>query len=100
MPLIFPSRVSSSQIGSAKVAGTEDRATTIALRDILLRSGQAGLPRLMRRLLTGYAIGYNLRHGRHGRLSQSRYKPVVCDDDGYFTQLVRYILLNPIRGGW
>jgi len=54
----------------------------------------------MRRLLTGYAIGYNLRHGRHGRLSQSRYKPGVCDDDGYFTQLVRYILLNPIRGGW
>jgi REP element-mobilizing transposase RayT len=66
---------------------------------MLLRSGQAGLPRFMRRLLTGYAIGYNLRHGRHGHLFQNRYKSIVCDEDGYFTQLVRYIHLNPIRAG-
>jgi REP element-mobilizing transposase RayT len=66
---------------------------------ILLRSGQEGLPRFMRRLLTGYAIGYNLRHGRHGHLFQNRYKSIVCDEDAYFTQLVRYIHLNPIRAG-
>jgi len=66
---------------------------------ILLRSGQAGLPGFMRRLLTGYAIGYNLRHGRHGHLFQNRYKSIVCDEDAYFTQLVRYIHLNPIRAG-
>ena len=66
---------------------------------ILLRSGQEGLPRFMRRLLTGYAIGYNLRHGRHGHLFQNRYKSIVCDEDGYFTQLVRYIHLNPLRAG-
>ena len=53
----------------------------------------------MRRLLTGYAIGYNLRHGRHGHLFQNRYKSIVCDEDAYFTQLVRYIHLNPIRAG-
>ena len=35
---------------------------------ILLRSGPSGLPRFMRRLLTGYAINYNLRHRRHGHL--------------------------------
>ena len=66
---------------------------------ILLRSGRAGLPGFMRRLLTGYAIGYNLRHSRHGHLFQNRYKSIVCDEDGYFTQLVRYIHLNPIRAG-
>jgi REP-associated tyrosine transposase len=66
---------------------------------ILLRSGHEGLPRFMRRFLTGCAIGYNLRHGRHGHLFQNRYKSIVCDEDGYFTQLVRYIHLNPIRAG-
>jgi putative transposase len=34
----------------------------------LLRSGDAGLPPLMRRLLTGYAVRFNRRHRRHGQL--------------------------------
>jgi len=64
---------------------------------ILLRSGPYGLPRFMRRLLTGYAIGYNRRHGRHGHLFQNRYKSTVCEEDLYFKELVRYIHLNPLR---
>jgi len=63
----------------------------------LLRSGAPGLSRFMRRFLTGYAIGYNLRHRRHGHLFQNRYKSIVCDEDGYFRELVRYIHLNPVR---
>ena len=39
----------------------------------LLRSGDTGLPTLMQRLLTGYAIGFNRRHRRHGQLFQNRY---------------------------
>jgi hypothetical protein len=53
----------------------------------------------MRRLLTGYAVSYNLRHRRHGHLFQNRYKSIVCDGDSYFTELVRYIHLNPLRVG-
>ena len=37
---------------------------------VLLRSGPAGLPRFMRRLLTGYAITFNRRHKRAGHLFQ------------------------------
>ena len=66
---------------------------------ILLRSSQAGLPHYMRRLLTGYAVGYNLRHKRHGHLFQNRYKSIICEEDAYFQELVRYIHLNPLRGG-
>ena len=40
---------------------------------ILIKSGSFGLPNFMRRLLTGYAITYNLRHRRHGHLFQNRY---------------------------
>ena len=64
---------------------------------ILLRSSQHGLSRFMRRFLTGYAITYNLRHKRHGHLFQNRYKSIVCDEDAYFRELVRYIHLNPLR---
>jgi len=65
----------------------------------LIASGPKGLPPFMRRLLTGYAVTYNLRHRRHGHLFQNRYKSIVCDADSYFTELVRYIHLNPLRVG-
>ena len=63
---------------------------------ILLRSGNYGLPSFMRKLLTGYAIYYNRRHKRHGHLFQNRYKSIVCEEESYFTELVRYIHLNVI----
>jgi putative transposase len=64
---------------------------------LLLCSGAMGLAKFMRRLLTGYAVSYNLRHRRHGPLFQGRYRSIVCDGDSYFTELVRYIHLNPLR---
>jgi putative transposase len=63
----------------------------------LLRSGPTGIAALMRRLLTGYAVSYNRRHKRHGPLFQNRYKSIVCQEDGYLQELVRYIHLNPLR---
>ena len=66
---------------------------------LLLCSGAQGLAKFMRRLLTGYAVSYNLRHRRSGHLFQNRYKSFVCDGDSYFTELVRYIHLNPLRVG-
>ena len=63
----------------------------------LFRSGGAGISNLMRRLLTGYAIHFNRRHRRHGQLFQNRYKSIICQEDIYFKELVRYIHLNPLR---
>jgi putative transposase len=64
---------------------------------LLLRSGPSGLPNFMRRLLTGYAITFNKRHHRSGHLFQNRYKSIICEEDPYFLELVRYIHLNPLR---
>ncbi|MCD6533602.1 MAG: transposase [Deltaproteobacteria bacterium] len=66
---------------------------------LLVRSSDYGLSRFMRRLLTGHAVTFNLRHNRHGHLFQNRYKSIVCDEERYFLELVRYIHLNPIRAG-
>jgi len=52
---------------------------------------------LMRRLLTGYAIYFNRRHRRHGQLFQNRYKSIICQEDMYFRELIRYIHLNSLR---
>lgn len=64
---------------------------------ILLRSGPSGLSRYMLRFLSGYAGSYNRRHRRHGHLFQNRYKSIVCEEDRYFKELLRYIHLNPLR---
>ena len=63
----------------------------------LFRTGKAPLSTLMRRLLTGYVIGFNHRHKRSGQLFQNRYKSIICQEDVYLQELVRYIHLNPIR---
>ncbi|MDI6793219.1 MAG: transposase [bacterium] len=66
---------------------------------LLLRTGHVPLSSFMRRLLTGYAIKFNLRQKRTGHLFQNRYKSIVCEEEPYLLELVRYIHLNPIRAG-
>jgi hypothetical protein len=53
----------------------------------------------MKKLLTGYAVNFNLRHKRNGHLFQNRYKSIICQEDPYFLELTRYIHLNPVRAG-
>ena len=66
---------------------------------LLLMPTQTPLASMMRRLLTGYAVSFNRRHNRTGHLFQNRYKSIVCDEDVYMLELVRYIHLNPVRAG-
>jgi REP element-mobilizing transposase RayT len=66
---------------------------------ILLKSGSMGLSTFMRRLLSGYAQYFNLRHHRVGHLFQNRYKSIICQEDAYFEKLVAYIHLNPLKAG-
>ncbi|NPV04851.1 MAG: hypothetical protein HPY67_08980 [Syntrophaceae bacterium] len=66
---------------------------------LLIRSGPHGISKFMRRLLTGYAVYYNRRHERHGYLFQNRYKSILCEEEPYFKELIRYIHLNPLRAG-
>ena len=62
---------------------------------LLIRTGVTPLSKIMRRLMTGYAVTFNKRHKRSGYLFQNRYKSVVCEEDPYFLELIRYI--NPLR---
>jgi REP element-mobilizing transposase RayT len=66
---------------------------------LLVRTASLPLARVMRSLLTGYAGAFNRRHGRHGHLFQNRYKSLLCQDEPYLLELVRYIHLNPLHAG-
>lgn len=66
---------------------------------LVLKTGPVPISTTMRRLLTGYAVWYNRKHKRHGHLFQNRFKSILCQEDAYLLELVRYIHLNPIRAG-
>jgi REP element-mobilizing transposase RayT len=66
---------------------------------LLCRTRGKPLATAMRQLLTGYAVNFNIRHRRHGHLFQNRYKSIVCQEETYLMELVRYIHLNLLRAG-
>ena len=49
--------------------------------------------------MSGYAGYFNRRHHREGHVFQNRYKSIVCEEETYFLELVRYLHLNPLRAG-
>lgn len=66
---------------------------------LLIRTGEKPLSDLMRKLLTGYALYFNRKNKRSGYLYQNRYKSILCQEESYLLELVRYIHLNPLRAG-
>ena len=66
---------------------------------LLCKTKKRPLASSMRKLLTGYAVNFNLRHRRHGHIFQNRYKSIVCQEEAYLAELVRYLHLNLVRAG-
>ncbi|MBI4651676.1 transposase [Candidatus Desantisbacteria bacterium] len=66
---------------------------------LLIRTKDTPLSKAMRKLMTGYAVNFNRRHQRNGYLFQNRYKSILCEDEPYLMELVRYVHLNPYRAG-
>jgi REP element-mobilizing transposase RayT len=66
---------------------------------MLIRTGPTPISTVMQRLLTGYSVGFNRRHKRHGHVFHNRFKSILCQEEIYLLELVRYIHLNPLRAG-
>jgi len=64
---------------------------------LLIRTGEKKLSGIMRGLLSGYATKFNIKHKRSGHLFQNRYKAIICEEEQYLLELIRYIHLNPVR---
>ena len=57
---------------------------------LLCKTRNRPLSSSMRKILTGYVVNFNRRHRRYGHLFQNRYKSIVCQEDRYLKELVRY----------
>jgi len=66
---------------------------------LFLRTNENRLSKLMRPLNGGYARWFNKKYTRKGYLFQDRYKSILCQDQDYCLELIRYINLNPVRAG-
>lgn len=66
---------------------------------LALRTRQLPLAQLMRRLNTGFAVRFNQRHERVGYLFQNRFKSRLVGENEDLRALIRYLQLNPLRGG-
>ncbi len=66
---------------------------------LLLRVGTQPVGILMSGILGGYASQYNRRHQRVGYVFQNRFASILCEEEAYFLELIRYIHLNPVRAG-
>ncbi|MCB4791588.1 MAG: transposase [Elusimicrobia bacterium] len=64
---------------------------------LIIRTGKRPLSDLMRKILTGYALYFNKKYKRSGYLYQGRYKSILCQEDSYLLELVRYVHLNALR---
>ena len=64
---------------------------------LLILRGSQPLAEVMRRLMTGYAVDFNMRYRRSGHLFQNRYKAILCERNPYLLELTAYIHLNPLR---
>jgi putative transposase len=54
-----------------------------------------GVTKFFRKLGTSYAMYFNIRHERTGRLFESQYKSVLIETDEQLIHLSRYIHINP-----
>jgi putative transposase len=106
--------------GQAIFRNDEDRATFLSTLDfvvsrqgwlchayclmsthyhLLLETPAPTLSAGMRQLNGLYTQRFNHRHGQKGHVLQGRFKSILVDRDPYLLELVRYVVLNPVRAG-
>jgi DNA-directed RNA polymerase specialized sigma24 family protein len=66
---------------------------------LLLETPAATLSAGMRQLNGLYTQRFNRRHGQRGHVLQGRFKSILVDREPYLLELVRYVVLNPVRAG-
>jgi hypothetical protein len=64
---------------------------------LVLETAEPNLARALRQLNGVYTQQFNRRHNRVGHVFQGRYKAILVDRDSYYLEVVRYVLLNPVR---
>ncbi len=66
---------------------------------LVIQTHEPNLSRGMHWLNSTYAGWFNHRHGRCGHLFQGRFKSFLIERETYLREVLRYLVLNPVRAG-
>ncbi|MEO6326891.1 MAG: transposase [Thermoanaerobaculia bacterium] len=66
---------------------------------LLLETPEPTLSRGMRDLNGIFTQAVNRRHGRVGHLFQGRFNAILVEKESHLLELIRYVVLNPVRAG-
>jgi putative transposase len=64
---------------------------------VAIQTPQPNLSRGMQWLNGKYAARFNKVHRRRGHLFQGRYHAFLIEKEAYFAEVLRYVVLNPVR---
>ncbi|HXH39784.1 MAG TPA: transposase [Thermoanaerobaculia bacterium] len=64
---------------------------------LVVQTPEPNLSRGMHWLNSAYAGWFNRVHKRCGHLYQGRFKAFLIDKEAYFAEVLRYVVLNPVR---
>jgi len=67
---------------------------------LLIETPDSNLSQGMRQLNGVYTQSFNRRHKRVGHVYQGRFKAILVQKETYLLELLRYIVLNPVRAEW
>ena len=66
---------------------------------LIIETLEGNLSKGMRQVGAVYTQAYNRRHAKSGHLFQGRYKAVLIERESHLLEVIRYVLLNPVRAG-
>jgi putative transposase len=66
---------------------------------LVIRINEYPLGTFMRSINSPYAQYFRHQQNLRGYLFQDRYKSIVTHDQSYIQEMIRYVHLNPVRGG-
>jgi len=64
---------------------------------LVIQTAQPNLSRGMHWLNSTYAGWFNRKHKRSGHLFQGRFNAVLVEKETHFAEVLRYVVLNPVR---
>ena len=64
---------------------------------LLVHTPKANLGDAMEALNGNYGMWVNRIRDRHGRVFAARYNPIEIESDAHLDEVVRYVVLNPVR---
>lgn len=64
---------------------------------LIVETGPIPLSKIMQGLHLSYTSYFHRKYGTVGHLFQSRYKAILCQQETYLLELLRYIHLNSVR---